>query len=197
MSSVLAIVSKAVFEKLVPKSTKVGDVVATDRYASTPAAFDQLITGDAIFLVTVRPPNEALWLVAILERPRKQGKAWIGAANTTPIRDITPVLAKLKLASGKGIVAKPGALGMSLQTPRVLTDADVALLRGSKPGATAAVTEYRKQVELTPAAAKASAQAAAAAASGQRFQLTNYRRPFQMLKQLARPQYKQLAQLTK
>ncbi len=58
MASVLAIVAKAVFEKKVGNTVAVGDVVNTDRYASTPTAFDQLADGDAIFLVTVRAPNE-------------------------------------------------------------------------------------------------------------------------------------------
>lgn len=191
MASVLAIVSKAVFEKMIDKTVKVGDVVATDRYASNPAAFAQLTKGDAIFLVTVRPPKEALWLVAILEQPKLRGTAWLGKANATPIRDITPLIKKLRFSTGKGIAAKPGALGMSLQTPRILTDEDVALLRGASP----AVAEYRKQVDVTPAAARAKKQAAAV--GGSRFVMTNARQPFQMLKQLPKPQLAQLTKLTK
>ena len=42
MPSVMAIVSKAVFEKMVGKSIKAGELVATDRYGATPAAFDQI-----------------------------------------------------------------------------------------------------------------------------------------------------------
>lgn len=200
MSSVLAIVSKATFAKM-GDGLDVGDLVTTDRYASTPAAFTQLGKSDAIFLVTVRPPSEALWLVAIVEQPKLKGSSWVGKANTTPICDITPLVGQLRFASGKGITAKPGALAMSLQTPRVLTDADVALLRcdNAMTAATDANSEYARQVALTPAAKRAKAQAklAASEAGGQRLELRNHRRPFQILQQLPKPQYAQLAHLTK
>ncbi len=85
MSSVLAIISKAVFEKLA-RHAKVGDVVSTDRYVSNNKAFTQLGKGDAIFLVTVRTP-ETLWLVGILEAPKRKGDAWVAAVNGTPVRE--------------------------------------------------------------------------------------------------------------
>ena len=103
MTSVMAIVSKAVFEKMVGKAVNVGALVDTDRYASMPTVFEQLGKGDAIFLITVRPPNEALWLVGILEAPTKQGTAWVGKPNTTPIRDVTPFVKRLTFVNGKGI----------------------------------------------------------------------------------------------
>ena len=78
----------------------------------------------------MRPPDESLWLVTILESPTFDGETWNAAKNVVPIRDIADIKDKLKFTSGTGISAKKGALGMSLQTPRVLTDADVALLRG-------------------------------------------------------------------
>ncbi len=131
MPSVMAIVSKAVFEKEMGKSVKVGDVVATERYSATPAAFDQLEQGDSIFFVTVRPPDERLWLVGVIDTPKKHGKAWVGKPNTTPIRDVTSVIKSFEFTSGKGLAPKPGALGMSLQTPRLLTAGDVTLLRGA------------------------------------------------------------------
>jgi hypothetical protein len=121
MASVLAIVSKAVFEKLAPDAAP-GSVVATDRYVSSHKAFSQLAKGDSIFLVTVRPPDERLWLVAILDKPRRASNAWVGTANRAPIRDITGTF---KAAKGK--------LGMSLQTPRALAADVVAALRGGKP----------------------------------------------------------------
>lgn len=60
MASVMAIVSKALFEKMVPKGVQPGAVVDIDRYKSAHRAFAGLSEGDAIFLVTVRPPDEAL-----------------------------------------------------------------------------------------------------------------------------------------
>lgn len=133
MASILAIVSKALFEKMVPKDVKPGIVVETDRYLSNNKTFERLKEGGAVFMVTVRPPDEKLWLVAILENPKKTGDAWFASANTTPITDVTSAISKLRFESDTGITAKKGALGMSLQTPRVLTEKDVALLRGLVP----------------------------------------------------------------
>jgi hypothetical protein len=189
MPSVLAIVSKAVFEKMVSKSVAIGDVVDTDKYVSSHAAFEKLGKGDAIFLVTVRPPDEKLWLVGILESPKRKKDAWASAKNKTPIRDITSAIKKLKFATGTGITAKKGALGMSLQTPRVLTDEDVALLRGRTTSADA----YRAEASEVPAAARARAEAAAVSDGSLR--LTNYRRPLANLKALAEPQRKQLQRM--
>jgi hypothetical protein len=128
-SSVLAIISKAIFEKEAPKSVKVGDLIATDHYTSKHKTLELLAEGGSLFLVTVRPPNEELWLVAILETPTFKRDAWVAAANKVPIANITSAIKKLEFSTGQGIAAKPGALGMSLQTPRVLTDADEKLLR--------------------------------------------------------------------
>ncbi|MBN8557761.1 MAG: hypothetical protein J0L74_08845, partial [Burkholderiales bacterium] len=138
MPSVLAIISKAVFEQMT-RGQKVapGVVVATDRYTSNNPRLDALKQGGDMFLVTVRPPNEALWLVAVLESPKPAGGAWKAAPNAFPITDISAVKGRLTFDSGAGIQARPGALGMSLQTPRVLTDADIALLRGAAGGAPA------------------------------------------------------------
>ncbi len=130
MASVLAIVSKALFEKMVPKDVKLGTVVDIDRYVSSNKTFDGLAKGGAIFMVTVRPPDEKLWLVAVLEKPKKKGDAWVAASNATPLTDVTASIKKLAFESGAGLKAKKGALGMSLQTPRALTKEDEALLRG-------------------------------------------------------------------
>lgn len=148
----MAIVSKAVFEKMVPKGVAVGHRVETDRYTSTNKIFATLADGGALFLVTVRPPDERLWLVAIVEEPKLVKDAWVGAMNTTPITDVTAVLPKLTLESGQGIKAKKGALGMSLQTPRVLTAQDDALLRGTKK---ALVRGTKKAEQPAKPAAKA------------------------------------------
>ncbi len=132
MSSVLAIVSKALFDKMVPKGIALGAVVDTNQYVSNNKTFDGLTRGGAIFLVTVRPPDEKLWLVGILENPTKKKDTWSvsGGANEAPLTDITSAIKSLRFESGSGIKAKKGTLGMSLQTPRALTEADVKLLRG-------------------------------------------------------------------
>ncbi|MFT3699572.1 MAG: TIGR02996 domain-containing protein [Kofleriaceae bacterium] len=134
MASCLAIISKAIFEKQAGGNGE-GDVVALTEYAATPKQLDELEDGDALFLVTVRPPDETLWLVAVLESPTKGKGGWKADANTVAITDISDLKAKLVFANGKGLPTEEGKLAMSLQTPRVLTDADLALLRGEGGGA--------------------------------------------------------------
>ncbi|MBA3541960.1 MAG: hypothetical protein H0T79_20255, partial [Deltaproteobacteria bacterium] len=105
MGSAMAIVSKAVFEKLVAQP-QVGAVVELDRYKSTHRTLETLGEGGALFLVTVRPPDEQLWLVAVLEQPALGKDGWSAPANTTPIADISAAKSKLVFTSGTGITTK-------------------------------------------------------------------------------------------
>ncbi|MFP2929257.1 hypothetical protein ACLESO_29460 [Pyxidicoccus sp. 3LG] len=126
MPDMLAIISKAVFEKEAA-GKKPGDVLPTDRYRSNSKHLSPLGSGGRLFLVTVRPPNEELWLVAVLEGLREDDEGWRARPNRVPITDITALIPKVRFESGKGIQAAKGALGMSLQTPRALAAADAAL----------------------------------------------------------------------
>lgn len=128
MADVLAIVSKAVFEKAAGKAGAVGEHLAMDRYVSANKNLAPLAAGGKLYVVTVRPPDEQLWLIAVLDQPAFDGAQWIAAPSSVPITDITHLRGQLRFESGAGITARPGALGMSLQTPRVLTAGDVALL---------------------------------------------------------------------
>jgi uncharacterized protein (TIGR02996 family) len=134
----LAIVAKAIFEKAAGKAPRLGARLAMDRYVSTNKALAPLGQGGKLYLVTVRPPNDALWLVGVLDRPHFDGKQWIAQPSDAPITDITTLRDRIRFASGQGISAEPGRLGMSLQTPRVLADDDGALLEtvlaGKSPG---------------------------------------------------------------
>lgn len=124
----MAIVSKAVFEKDSP-AARPGVVLPLRRYKSSNKALARLDRQSRLFLVTVRPPAEALWLVAVLEELEFDGERWNAAKNRYPVTELPPsVREQLKFDNGKGLLAKPGALGMSLQTPRVLTAADAELL---------------------------------------------------------------------
>ncbi len=159
MASALAIISKAVFEKLAP-GAQPGAVLALDQYASTHKSLEVLGEGGALFLVTVRPPDEQLWLVAVLEDPKLGKTAWSAAVNRVAITDVSRLRSKLKFSTGAGIQAKPGALGMSLQTPRVLTTDDMTLLRaacgskGSKPTAAKTVRSQPTSAKSTKSAMK-------------------------------------------
>jgi uncharacterized protein (TIGR02996 family) len=134
MADMMAIVSKAVFEKAAGKSPAVGTKLAMDRYISANKNLERLAEGGKLYLVTVRPPDEALWLVAVLDRPKFDGKQWKAKACETPIVDITHLRGELVFESGKGITAAKGALGMSLQTPRAVTAEDAALLDAAAAG---------------------------------------------------------------
>jgi hypothetical protein len=139
VASVFAVVSKKVFETQARVSGKVlglGAVWVTSKYASTHAALQPLAGGGHLFLVTVRPPDEALWLIALLRDVKAAKDGWSSSPNATPITDITSLKSKIRFATGTGITAAKGKLGMSLQTPRALTDADVKLLLAvAAPGA--------------------------------------------------------------
>ncbi|HRI62853.1 MAG TPA: hypothetical protein PK156_01410 [Polyangium sp.] len=130
MADILAIVSKAVFQKEAG-SLKPGKIWPIDTYASNNKALEPLGSGGRLFLVTVRPPSDMLWLVGVLENPQMVGKGWKAGRNRVPITDITMLVPRLRFANGKGINAAPGALGMSLQTPRALDAATSALLDGA------------------------------------------------------------------
>lgn len=137
MSDVLAIISKAVFEKAAGKAPTLGTRLGLDRYVSANKGLAPLAGGGRLFLVTVRPPDEALWLVAVLDGPTFTGAEWTATACGTPLTDISALKSQLVFESGKGLPTTAGTLGMSLQTPRVLTASDVALLLASLAGAPA------------------------------------------------------------
>ena len=127
---VLAIISKKIFEKDFPDAAP-GAVLEIDRYNSSNKNLAPLGDGLPLFLVTVRP-KEQLLLVAVLEQLSQQGDAWVAERqNGAPVADIGDLVGKLRFTTGKGIKAKPGALGMSLQTPRSLTEEDAGLLRAA------------------------------------------------------------------
>ncbi|MCA9669670.1 MAG: TIGR02996 domain-containing protein [Myxococcales bacterium] len=133
MPSMMAIVSRKVFEGAA-RAAAVGDVLPNDGYRSTHRALEPLTAGGSMYLVTVRPPRDGsghrLWLVSVLREPRLAADGWHAAANQVPIKDITELRGAMRFASGNGLPEDTSRLGMSLQTPRVLSDADVALLEG-------------------------------------------------------------------
>lgn len=149
MADMMAIVSKAVFEREAP-GAKPGQVLPMRVYRSASRHLERLDKESRLFLVTVRPPNEALWLVAVLESPEFDGAEWQAARNRVPVTDISGIMSALRFESGKGIAAKPGALGMSLQTPRVLLPEDAErLLRAASADAPAGRERAPGPINLT------------------------------------------------
>ncbi|MFL5344775.1 MAG: hypothetical protein ACJ8AT_08275 [Hyalangium sp.] len=140
MPDMLAIISKAVFEKEAA-GRKPGDVLPLDRYRSASKHLDPLKSGGRLFLVTVRPPKEELWLVAVLEGLKFKDDEWQASPNRVPITNLTALIPRIRFESGKGISAAKGALGMSLQTPRALSAEDVTLLLQASGAPAGAATE--------------------------------------------------------
>ena len=135
MPDVMAIVSKAIFEKSA-RNAKVGSLWSTHVYRSANKQLEKLGTDGMLFLVTVRPTErkgEALWLVGVLEQPKFDGEEWTAPRNRRPIADISGIKDRLKFESGKGLGGGKGSLAMSLQTPRALTKEDAALLLSAAP----------------------------------------------------------------
>ena len=136
---ILAIVSKAVFERdarIDGQLVAPGDIWRTDRYTSSHKSFDRLTDGGRIFLVTVRPPNEQLWFLGVIDSPAFEDDAWIAPApNGLPVTNISALRKTITFESGKGISQDKGTLGMSLQTPRALTATDVQQILSMVTGA--------------------------------------------------------------
>lgn len=127
MGSVLAIVSKAIFEREA-RGLKLGAVWDTNKYSSKQKKLHALDGGGDLFLVTVRPP-EQLWLVARLVEPEFDGEGWAARANELAAVEITDLVSQLEFTGGKPINTEAGKLGMSLQTPRELSEVGEAMLR--------------------------------------------------------------------
>lgn len=138
MPDLIAIIAKGVFEQEARKNGKLlgpGAVLPLDRYVSKNKALAPLAQGGRLVLVTVRPPNERLWLVAILDHPVFGSDMWRAPSpNATPITDITPLRKTMRLATGKGLSQDKGALGMSLQTPRALAPEDMQAILAALEG---------------------------------------------------------------
>ncbi len=127
---ILAIVSKAIFESdafVGGRLVSPGEVWPVDRYNSSAKGLRPLAEGGCIILVTVRPPDEQLWVVGVIDSPVFDGSAWIGrTANRRPVMDISALRGRIQFASGRGLPEERGTLGMSLQSPRTLTPSSAA-----------------------------------------------------------------------
>ena len=115
MPDILAIVSKAIFERDARVDGMIvapGEVWDVDRYNSTHKTFQALEDGGRIFLVTVRPPNEQLWFVGLVDSPTFDGSAWIAnEPNALPVTDISSLRKSIQFESGKGMSQDRGTLG--------------------------------------------------------------------------------------
>lgn len=138
MGSVLAILSAAAFARARDAAGRVlrpGSVYPVDAYASVNPAIAGKLTAD-LYLVTVQKGR--LWLVGALRRPKfAKNIGWRGRVNVVPVTDITGLVLRLSFDSGAGV--NPAKLAMSLQTPRGLTDDDVALIEQAVAASPASV----------------------------------------------------------
>jgi uncharacterized protein (TIGR02996 family) len=162
MGDVFAIVSKAVFEK--EAGVGLGDVWPVARYNGAAKVFETALAGGGrIFMVTVRPPDEQLWLLAVLESPKfdKKSKAWVASPNVVPVVDISALRKTIKFESGKGMSQDKGALGMSLQTPRALGPGDADQILALIGGGGSSKKSAQKAASSKPGAGKDVAEASA------------------------------------
>lgn len=135
-AGVLALISKSIFERDFAEAA-IGSTLPIDHYSSAHPGLRALGDGLPLFLVTARP-GDALWLVAVLPALTFKKGEWVARApNTRPVTDLTPHVGRLAFENGKGLHARPGMLGMSLQTPRPLCADDVELLLAQGPARTA------------------------------------------------------------
>lgn len=131
MSSMLALVSKSLYEKQAKPSGAmpvVGEVLPFTDYWNTPRLLDPLADGGSLFLVTARPPYDRLLLVAELVSPTHRDGVWRAAPNQVGVTDISHLVDRFAFADGKGLRAAK-QLGSALQRPKVLKDDDISLLR--------------------------------------------------------------------
>lgn len=83
MPDVMAIVNKAVFEKEVAEP-RLGAVFATRASRSANKILEKLEEKSRLFLVTVRPPDEKLWLVAALTGLKFEAEQWNAEPYVAP-----------------------------------------------------------------------------------------------------------------
>jgi len=131
-TQMLAIVNKQIFLDEVDEAG-LGPGRVLDywcNYVSDHPRLDRLKEGDRLYLVTVPPGTSNLWLLAVYEHVRriKSGYPRAKRKNQVPITDITQLRDKLRFDNGIGIKWRHGEMPQSLQTPRILTAADVQLL---------------------------------------------------------------------
>lgn len=116
-----------------------GKTMEWDDYVTNLSRLDgYLEDGDRLFLVGAHTGGrgERLWLIAVYEDVKRvKGKregmepGWYASKkNRVPVTDITALGKKLCFHTGNGLTKKRGKLGNSLQTPRMLTDQDIAYL---------------------------------------------------------------------
>jgi hypothetical protein len=139
MSDVMVVVDKATWhaeQRDASREFAPGSILPWRSYETNNSLVAKYLeSGDRLFLVTAR--GEHLWLVAVYEdvhlRSRKGNSfRWSTAhPNRVPIIDVTFLRPKLRFHTGNGLTKKPGMLGNSLQTPRLLTEGDIKLLEAS------------------------------------------------------------------
>lgn len=128
----LAIVNKDIFkDEIEEPEYGPGDTLGYwHNYVSDHPRLEELEIGSRLFLVCVPPQTKQLWLVAVYESIKRSERGYPQSTtyNRTPITDITHLRDKLRFDNGIGIKWRSGVMAQSLQTPRILTAADVRLL---------------------------------------------------------------------
>lgn len=151
MANVIALVSKAGRKDIEREhgALELGTVTPVAAYHSKHRTLEGLESGGSLFMVTV--DDGKLLVVAVLHNPQFDGGSWTAPPNEVPMLDITELVPELEFSTGKGLKVPPEKWAMSLQTPRVLTDADVAHLRArTAPSAGSAFQSVMAAYEPPP-----------------------------------------------
>lgn len=124
----LVIVKQTTFDDIA-RGYGPGDILEWRRRDARNGRLEALSAGSRLFMITVRPPDERLWLIGVYPGVQRIGDTWVSVeVNRLPIVDISHLRAELKFSTGNGISLEPGKLGNSLQTPRILATSDIELL---------------------------------------------------------------------
>ncbi len=127
----LALVNKENYRKFVlAKNKRLGSVVKWRSYENDHQRLDKLPNGGRLFLVSVPPrePKQLLLLAVYEEVGRRGGYPYATAPNRIPISDISHLRDSLRFDNGIGLRWRDGKMALALQTPRILSVADVRLL---------------------------------------------------------------------
>ena len=85
----------------------------------------------AIFLVTVRPPDEALWLVAIVEDPAREAIGWVGAMTGIGVMALAVVPLAWVLRGKQAVTVAATGVPAEKTIKQAVRDAWAAGLRDS------------------------------------------------------------------
>jgi hypothetical protein len=149
MSKLLAVMHPESFAKWIGDQGRPGYCIRIGRVLTQDALVRKLAPGDTLYMVVSRP-DDALWLLLVLENPRPDAEGCWFEFNTMPITDISHL--RKALAPPKAAPGADAYVSLSEQAAKLLEAVHARFREASK----AADAKVRKEMENR---AKASALA--------------------------------------